>query len=49
GWAREPQSRPDRADYQLFDSGSLLVHLRERRVTYAFGDPSRPGEIQLIP
>lgn len=48
GWARESQARPDRADYQLFDSGILLVHLRESGYTYAFGNPANPGEIQFI-
>ncbi len=48
GWAIEPQARPDRADYQLFDSGILLVHLRGSGVTYAFGNPANPGEVQLI-
>jgi hypothetical protein len=49
GWAREAQARPDRADVQLFDSGILLVHLREANVTWAFGNPSNPGEVQYLP
>jgi hypothetical protein len=48
GWARENQARADRADYQLFDSGILLVHLREHGVTYAFGNPANPAEVQAF-
>jgi hypothetical protein len=48
GWARESQARADRADYQLFDSGILLVHLREAGITYAFGSPGSPSEVQAF-
>ena len=49
GWAREDQARADRADVQLFDSGILLVHLREANITWAFGNPSDPSEVQYLP
>jgi len=48
GWAREAQARPDRVDFQLFDSGIMLVHLREAGYSYAFGNPANPGEVQVI-
>jgi hypothetical protein len=48
GWAREAQARPDRVDFQAFDSGILLVHLREAGYTYAFGNSANPGEVQVI-
>jgi hypothetical protein len=48
GWATEPQARAERADYQLFDSGILLVYLRGSGATYAFGNPSNPSEVQVI-
>lgn len=49
GWAREDRARPERADVQLFDSGILLVHLRGANVTWAFGNPANPGEVQYLP
>jgi hypothetical protein len=49
GWAREAQARPERADVQLFDSGILLVHLRGANITWAFGNPSNPNEVQYLP
>lgn len=48
GWARAAQASPNRIDYQHFESGILLVHLRDGRSTYAFGNPSNPREVQFI-
>jgi hypothetical protein len=48
GWARTAQASPNRADYQHFESGIVLVHLRDGRYTYAFGNPANPREIQFI-
>ncbi|MCU0495282.1 MAG: hypothetical protein MUD01_27150 [Chloroflexaceae bacterium] len=48
GWAIEPQAQARLADYQVFDSGIILVHIRETATVYAFGDPSRPEQVQVI-
>lgn len=48
GWATESQARPDRIDYQLFDSGIFLLHLQSTGKVYAFGNPDNPGEVQIF-
>ncbi|MFP4441296.1 MAG: hypothetical protein ACLFVO_29030 [Chloroflexaceae bacterium] len=42
------EARPDRADYQLFESGVLLVYLHEPGYVYTFGNPGRPGKIRFF-
>ncbi|MFV9505531.1 MAG: hypothetical protein AB4911_13330 [Oscillochloridaceae bacterium umkhey_bin13] len=48
GWAIESPAVAARADYQVFDSGILVVYLQDRGVAYAFGHPAVPSDVQTI-
>jgi hypothetical protein len=48
GWAIEASAQPLRINYQLFDSGVLMVHVPAYAVVYAFGNPTNPTDVQII-
>lgn len=50
GWARDPESHPRRADYQVM-TGGVLVRLYEEGTTgvvYAFGNPDIPTQVRKV-